>query len=431
MSSSYRRTGGPQEPGVWKQEPGWRAALLAAVAALGGVQVAHSSNWDFNPRVELGGLYNDNYRLAEDAADKVHVGGALLDASVGIRLLTQTSEIALVPRITSNYFPSDTADDSTNGYLDLHGDHKTLKGDYAVVAQYANEEVLFSELLPATFPGVGLGQIVGSGGGRVTSFNRRELERVAPTMTYDFTPRHHLHLNAEYIHASYDKNLFEQVGFQNFQLQAGLGYDLSQKTTFTGTLIGTRYEPVGTNATNGYGFQADLSLHPTQIMRYYVRLGALHSEALLPGGNVGNTSVTGGAGVSWTYQITQIVLDGLRDVSPSSLGAVQNHTELRFRVNRALRPRLSGFVGARAIRLRGAVGGPIAIQGSDYVAATGGMEYQVTRNYRLAGEYDYTWQSFQGEPHAASNAVMLSIIYQPPSRYEPLPDLYGIPRQRH
>ncbi len=400
----------------------------ASFAAAGS---AYASNWDFNPRVELGGMYNDNYRLAEDSPDKIHVGGATLDASLGMRLLTQTSEITLAPRVTSSYFPNDTDDDSTNGYLDVKADHKTLKADYGVAAQYANEEVIFSELLPANFPGVSLGQIVGSESGRVTVLNRRTLERLAPTMTYDLTPRRHLHLDAEYLHAAYDKNLLEQIGFQNFTAKAGMGFDLTQKVTFTGSVIGTRFEPNGSNDTNGYGVETQLDVRRTDVMRYYLRLGAQRSTADLPGQSISSTGVTGGAGITWTYQVTQYVLDAIRGVSPSSSGAVVTHDELRFRVIRALRPRLSGFLGARAIKLRGAVGQGLEVQGTDYAAGAAGFEYQLTRNYHLAGEYDYTWQKFQGEPNAASNSIALSIVYQPLSRYEPVPDLNGLPAGRH
>jgi hypothetical protein len=433
MSSSSRRAGAATEPDKQRAAKVVEARVRATVGALllgtalGGAQVAHSANWDFNPRVELSGLYNDNYRLATDAADKVHVAGPLLDASVGVRLLSQTSQLSLVPRITSNYFPHDTSDDSTNGYVDLTANTRGLKSTYGITAQYANEEVIFSELLPASFTGVGLGQIEGTGSGRVSVLNRRELENLAPTMTYDFTPRYHLHLDADYIHASYAKNLFEQVGFQNYQLQAGLAYDISQQTTFTGSLLGMRYEPVGSPPTNGYGVQTELAFHPTQILRYYVRLGAQRSQADVNGRSIDNTSVTGGAGVSWTYQITQLVLDALRGVEPSSAGQVENHTEVRFRVIRAFQPRLSGFAGARLLRLRGTVGGALAVQGDDYVAATTGLTYQLTRSYRLTGEYDYIWQRFEGEPRASSNAVTLSIIYQPLSRYEPVPELNGLP----
>ena len=434
MLSSSRRAGASTEPGKQRaatvDQTKVRAALAAVVAsvALGGAKVAHSANWDFNPRIELAALYNDNYRLAEpDTPDRVHAYGPTLDAALGMRLLSPTTELSLVPRITSSYFPNDTSDDSTNGYLDLNAKTKGLKSQYGIAAQYANEEVISSELLPGSFPGVGLGEIVGSGSGRVSVRNRRQLENVAPTMTYDFTPRYHLHLDADYLHASYDKNLFEQVGFQDYQLKAGLAYDLSQQTTFTGTLLGTRYEPVGAQPTNGYGVQAEMAFHPTQIIQYYFRLGAQRSQANVNGASIDNTSVTGGAGVSWTYQITQFVLDAVRGVEPTSAGQVENHSEVRFRVIRAFEPRLSGFVGARALRLRGAVGGPLTIQGDDYLAATAGLQFELTRSYRLAGEYDYIWQRFQGETRAASNAITLSIIYQPLSRFEPIPDLNGLP----
>ncbi len=438
MSSSSRRVGGCPEPTIQEQSAarGVRAAARVAGVAfvmnavLGGVQVAHSAGWDFNPRVQFGGLYNDNYRLAEDAADRVHAAGALFDASLAMRLLTQRTELSLQPRLTGNYFTNDSRDDSTNGYLDLTAKTKTLRATYGLTGQYANEEVIFSELLPANFPGVDLGQIVGAQSGRVTTLNRRELESLTPTMTYDFTPRYHLNLDANYLHVAYDKNIFEETGFQNYRVRGGLAYDLSQETTLTGNFIGTRYEPNGgVEPTNGYGGEAQVTFHPSQIIRYYFRLGALRSEAQVHGGggSVGSTSITGGAGVTWTYQITQFVLDGIRGVDPSAEGAVLNHSEVRFRVIRALQPRLSGFIGARGIRLRGSVGGPFAIQGSDYIAATTGLQYQLTRSYRLAGEYDYTWERFQGEPRAASNAFTVSVIYQPLSRYEPLPELNGLP----
>jgi hypothetical protein len=179
--------------------------------------------------------------------------------------------------------------------------------------------------------------------------------------------------------------------------------------------------------TTSYGLSSQWNWRRSQVQQFYVRAGATHSQADVPGGTVSNTSFVGGAGVSWTYQVTKYVADFLKGVSPSSSGAVVNHTEARFQAIRAFTPRLSGNIGVRAIRLRGAA---VLVQGSDYAAATAGFQYQVTRNYRIAGEYDYTWLRFQDEPRANSNAATLSIIYQPLSRFEPLPDLNGLPPLR-
>ena len=68
---------------------GARAALagatLASAAMLG--SNAHAGEWDFNPRVELGAEYNDNYRLAASDQPKVPAYGSIVDASFTERLL--------------------------------------------------------------------------------------------------------------------------------------------------------------------------------------------------------------------------------------------------------------------------------------------------------------------------------------------------------
>ena len=90
---------------------------------------------------------------------------------------------------------------------------------------------------------------------------------------------------------------------------------------------------------------------------------------------------------------------------------------------RSLTPRLYAILAARYVRVRGASQTILAIVGSDYVAGSGSLQYQLTRNYRLAAEYDYTWQRFQNEPSSKSNGIVVSIIWQPLSRYNPVPNL--------
>jgi len=420
MSSSYRKQRALVSNG----------ALAAAALCLAAVR-AGAASWDLNPRLEVGGTVNDNLRLAETAADRVRVAGAAVDAQLAMRSLTPRSALTILPRVHSTYFPHDSADRSTDGFLDLDGEYRTLKSVVGATAQYADETVISSELLPANFPGVSLGEIVGSTSGRVSVRNRRRLERVAPLFTHDFTPRRHLHLDAEYLNASFDRNLLQQMGFRNAYGSAGLAFDLSPRATFTVRGVASRFEPDGSrNTTARYGIETQWNLRRSQIANLYLRLGADRTEARSALGTLGSTGAVGGAGISWSYQITQFVLDAVRGLAPSAAGAVVVHDELRFRVLRALRPRLSGFVGVRAVRMRGAEQKAIPIQGSDYVAGSAGLELRITRNYRLSGTYDYTWQHFQGEPHAAANAVALSIIYQPVSRFEPLPLSSGVGTER-
>jgi hypothetical protein len=130
----------------------------------------------------------------------------------------------------------------------------------------------------------------------------------------------------------------------------------------------------------------------------------------------------GGAGVTLTHQLTQYTADFIRDLSASAGGAVVQHEEVRARMVKALAPRLYTVVAARYVRVRGASNTILGIVGSDYVAGSAALQYQITRNYRIAGEYDYTWQRFQGEPNSKSNSIIVSVIWQPLSRYNPIPD---------
>jgi hypothetical protein len=117
-------------------------------------------------------------------------------------------------------------------------------------------------------------------------------------------------------------------------------------------------------------------------------------------------------------------------MSPSASGAVVSHDEVRFRLLRALRPRLYTVLAARYARVRSGSTTILAIQGSDYVAASAALQYQLTQNYRISTEYDYTWQRFQGEPNAASNGIAVSIIWQPLSRFNLVPDYNRLPMDR-
>jgi len=433
------------------------ALLAGALLLAGGLAApneAKASNWDFEPRVEVGGLYNDNYRLIEHNQPKVPAYGLLADVALGLSLIDQRSELDIVPRVHSSFFPDDHEDQSTDGYLNIVGNIKTEKATYGGSFSYANETVLSSELLAADFPGVNLGQVQGEATGRVTIHNRRQLEQVAPKMTYDLNPRWHLDLNAMFENASFSSNLtgntaqqqqYVQIGFKDVYGAAGMKYDITQRQDVEFRAIVAKFMPdkatvLGTGSTANqnnttdterYGVEGVWEAKPSATMQTYVRVGVsqVHASTAV-GGNIDKTLFVGGAGVIWTYQLSQYVVDAIRDLTPSAAGAVVSHDELRFRFLRALRPRLYGVLAARGTRVRGASQNILGVQGIDYAAVSASLQYQITRNYRLAGEYGYTWQRFQGEPYAASNGITVSVIWQPQSRFKPLPNYNALPLDR-
>jgi hypothetical protein len=441
---------------------------LGAGALLGIGHGAAADNWEVLPRIEFGGTWNNNYRLANTSADEVQVYGPYIDAAVDAQLVSPTSKLQIVPRVRSDYFPSDHADQSTDGYLNLNWDTRTERSDFTGVASYANESVIYSELLPANFAGVALGQVVGGESGLVSFRNREQLEHVTPIFTYDLTQRTHLNLQGTYDRASFSSlqggaqnqatanaGAITQVGYQDYGGQAGLIFNVTQLSTLSLNGAASRFVPAkGGHDTNTYGVNVQWDVVRSQIAHFYARLGDNRSKADVtntttitspqrrPGlpptvtevttaGTVTTNGVTGGVGVELRYQVTEVTVDLLRSLSPSDVGSQVISNEARFRVLHAFAPRFSGFFAARGIELRGSSSeSGLAINGEDYFTAEGGFDYQFTQSVRLEAKYDFIWQRFQGTSSASSNAIGLSFIYQPLSRYEPLPEFTGLPQER-
>ncbi|MGH8298553.1 MAG: hypothetical protein ACRES6_04615 [Steroidobacteraceae bacterium] len=405
--------------------------VLGAGALLGLTTGAHADNWEFLPRLEAGGIWNDNYRLTDIPDQELQVYGPYIDAQLSMDLLSPTSKLDIVPRVHATYFPTDHTDSSTDGYLDIDGEHKTLRSDFAGVLQYSDEEVFYSDYLPATFPGLALGQATTAPSGRITVSTRQQLLRAAPDYKYDLTQRMHLDLNADVEHASYTQSEIEQIGYTSYTGNAGLGFDVSPRSVLTVTALGTHFVPqAGGDTTNDYGAQAEWDLQSSQIAKFYARVGVDRTQAQTGLGTISSNGVTGGVGVDLRYQITEVTIDALRSLIPTSQGVVMTDQELRFRVLHAFYPRFSGFIGARGMRWSGASGEtPLAVTSENYAVGEVGVDFQITESYRIESAYDYTWQQFPGTPASTSNAVRVSIIYQPLSRFEPLPEFTGIPPQ--
>ena len=429
---------------------------LGAGALIGlGPGYSNADNWEVLPRIETGGTYNDNYRMADTSAQELEVYGPYIDMSLDAQYASPLSKFQIIPRVRSDYFPTDHTDQSTDGYLDLDWDYTTQRSHFNFIATYANETVIYSELLPATFPGIALGQVVAGQSGIVSFHDREQLVHVAPTYTYDFTQRTHLNLQGSYDHASFNQSQIQQVGYDNYGGQVGLAFNVSQLSTLSVNGVGSRFQPQsGGEDTTTYGVNVQWDWVRSQIAHFYARVGDNRSRASLSGtatvttpsgvagvpptvtqvttggGEVTTNGVTGGVGVDLRYQVTEVTVDFLRALSPSDEGAQVVSDEGRFRVLHAFEPRFSGFLAVRGVRLRGSSGlAGLTITGEDYVAAETGFDYQFTESFRMETKYDFTYQRFQGTPSATSNAVGLAFIYQPLSRFEPLPEFTGIPRE--
>jgi hypothetical protein len=396
-----------------------RLALQAAAGAglLSAAPLASAQEWIFDPRVELQAIYNDNIRVTSIPGQEIEVYGPGVDAQVTARKESQAWAIEATPHIATNYFPDAKSEDYTDYYFDTRGERRTQRTRTSAIFQFADESVVSSELPVADFPGIDLGQVVSGDAGEVTIRNRRTLYTAQPSFSFDWTERRHLTLDAHYTDVKFDNRLFEQVGFTDSGLAAGIVWDFSQRAKFSVDVLGAVYSPDdGSKDTTSTGLMAEWRMAPSETMAYYFRLGGNHAQRDATGtaAEVSTSSFNGGVGVAWTYQVSTFVIDALRSTSPSSQGAVVNRDELRLRLTRAFSPKVTGYVAARGIRTTGVESAVVDVRERKYYTGRTGFEWRMTRQFSLDGAYEYKWQKYDGDPtNAASNGVTLSVVYQP------------------
>jgi len=393
------------------------ASGLAGVALLAAAPHALAQQWVLEPRVEVGGIYDDNYRMTNTPGQEIEVTGAGVEALLRARRATAKSSFEITPEIHSTFFPDESSEESTDYFLAMSGDTRTLRTRSSVNFNFADETVVTSELPVANAPGVGLGQPSSGDAGRVSARNRLRLFQLQPSFTYDWTERRHLVLGAHYVNADYQADLFEQVGYSDIGASAAMDFDLSQRSTLSLGVQAAQYNPNDTSPdTDLTGAIAEWRMHPSQVMEVYFRGAATHvdRDATASNSKLSATGFNGGAGVAWNYQVTQILVDLLRTTSPSSVGAVLYRNEVRFRVNHSFDPRFTGYLALRGIRTEDIKGSATSGGDRKYATASTGFEWRFRREFSFTGSYDYKWQKFASEPdNAISNGFRLSLVYEP------------------
>jgi hypothetical protein len=396
-----------------------RFALPAAGAAtlLLAAPLASAQAWILDPRVEVQGIYNDNYRLTSEKGAEIDVAGAALDAQLTARKESRATLFEATPHVRSSFFPDASSEESTDYFLDLHGNHKTQRTRSDILAQFADESVVSAELPAADFPGINLGQAVGGDAGLVSLRNRRKLYTILPSIEFDWTERRHLTADVHYVKADYESSLFEQVGYTDIGGGAGIVWDISRRSAFSLNLVAAQYSPDDDSEnTSTEGVVAQWTTAPSEVTNFYVRLGGNHSERNASGidPKISDSSVNGGVGVAWNFQVTHIVIDALRTTSPSSQGVVVNRDEVRLRLARDFSPRVIGVLALRGIRTNGVGSSADEVRERKYYTSRAGFEWRMTRQFSLEGGYEYKWQEYEGDPtSASSNGATLSLVYQP------------------
>ena len=384
------------------------ATLITSAVSL----AASGADWQLNPTIEAGYLYDDNYRLSAPGAE-IDVQGALLDAQLEFLNLTPAGEFSFTPRVRATYFPDAQDVDTTDYFGTLNWEHRGQRVTSGVRADFAQQDVVNSEQPDADVDS-GLGDPVLGDSGRVLVRNRRTRASVAPSLEFDLSARRALQFQANYSDISFDREIAgAQVGYNSADLTAGLVSRLTELSTLTTRVRGARYDIDTQGVTNSYGAELQWDTRNAAETRKFLRLGAQNVE-LIDGGN--ETAWLAGAGVSFILGRNELFADVARSVGPSAAGVVVARDQLRLRWTRAMTPRLSVLAGLRGTH-DDDVNRDSDFESRSYATGDVGLQWRWQEEFSLRAACDYTWQEFDNADFdATSNGATISFLYQPLQR---------------
>ncbi len=396
------------------------AAALSSGVALAGLATMplFAADWEISPKIQAGGLYDDNYRLAPEEAE-IEVSGALADVQLEFQRATPVTEFTFTPRVRATYFPDDKEENSEDYFVLLDTMRRGQRYEAALRIDLADEDVVSSEQ-PGTDIDGGLGEPGVGEGGLAIVRNRRQLISVAPSLSHEVSQRHSLVYDLRYIDVTFDDRIPGlQVPYIDGSVGFGWQWDASERSRLTSRLRGARYDiDDSPERSDAYSLEFEWGTDATQTTQTFVRLGAQNTDIVQAGGGRSDeVSWLGGVGLRWTGGLSLFFTDLTRTVSPSSSGTIVERDQLRLRLDRAITPRFSFYTGVRGIQDR-SVDQTSGYQGREYALGEIGAQWRVLQTLSMIVSVDYAWQEFRQAPDqdATSSGAMLTFLYEPRRR---------------
>ena len=387
--------------------------LVATVPAL-------AADWRSDAHVGVTALYSDNYRLATSSAAKQSVSTGLLDLSTTLSARTPTSTFLIQPRLRGSATTPNIDQNATDGFLNVTLAHKGQKSNASLVARYSHQN-LFRLYLPNGLVGFDLGSFSNTQTLRaINGRNAQNLLEVNPSANWRLTQRVQLQVGGYYSDSAYTVRSPDYIDYRNGYGYVGLGFDMTRQDSLGLTVSSSQFQPSGSSSSNTVGVQAEWNRRISEVSRYYFRLGNERTRfgGVIPvGGLKSASSASGGAGISWVFQVTGLFLDATRNVYPNSTGTPLRQTELRARLQHLYSPRTTGWVSLQMLqtdRLGGATNPAANADGGRYLGANLGVEWRFTKTWSLTGSANLVQQRLNLlSTNARSNELGLTVSYEP------------------
>ncbi len=391
---------------------------LLVIACIGCGKDISAAEWALKGSLGQQLQYNDN--IAFSTIGKESVVGYLLTPALQATRKSETLDIGFQGQaLVSRY--NDSRWDCNNYNLGLNNDYRTkrsifsLNGGYSVSCSYVQQLNQTGILVPN---------------------NQSTNYRLAPSWTWQWTPRDQMILASLYSKTTYSnssRGIVSNTGIgfsgnDTYTVNLSGNHLWNRRLSLNGRLGFSNIQYTGSNAStqNLFGFQlganytinhywaVSASAGPIWVDTKQSSSGQASSLSL---GSIVNTSL------NFNGQLTKFSTGYSNTVNPSAIGQMLQTRSIfanySYRLSRhVVLDLVSSFSRSESI------GGPSANNitsqfNRSYFTASPGIVWELEKNWRLRGSYSYRWQNYQQDNNVAnlnmgasdSNLVMLSLNY--------------------
>ena len=399
------------------------AALIGAVGWVTITQVmftgaAVAQEVAFVPQGNVSAEWATNRNLTVPAGPdselyRVTFGGDLLRR-------TTVSDLDFRPLITVQHDAQIQTLDTLEALVDLVGDHRTLRSESSLLAEYHREDAYNSQFGITTFNPLNPNAPDTSGTGAIVTGVTRNTYQLAPQLSYDFTQRVSVTGSADLIAVRYSTDVpGELVSYNSPTADLTFGWRLNPTSSVALGPYYSYYNP--TNGTEGavktttYGVSFDFVTKTSNVSqsRITARVERDSSPAAYGAPSFDKTIW----GLEWVglhkFLTSNIQYSIGRFLEPGSAGGRTESDQLRVQYGKFLTQRWSLNAAVRLTRNTD-IGNVAITNGSnrDRANAQVAVSYLFTPEWSVSGGYRYSRLKYADSTEGAnSNAVFLTLGY--------------------
>jgi len=386
------------------------AAFVACYAGIAGAD----ANWSFDPKVIAQFETDDNNRLTNVRGNEVSIQGITVNAQLAMRALTPRSDFTLTPRVLASFYPDDRDEERRMGGVLGNWQFKGEKWQSRVDGSFEVRTIL-GRFNPDDDGGLGEPD-PGTGSGRSEDETDQYSLLFRPRFDYSFTERTALLLQGRFKQVEFDDQVEnDRQNFEDIELATGISFQTSPTAELSVLVGASQFEPEDGFDSESQFLIAEWNKTLSETSRYYFRGGANRVKVDDIDADW-ETGFSGGAGIQWTFEVTELLLDYNHYLDPSASGRLVNRDQLRFELARQLSERSSLILNARAIVDEKAVDVD-GLEKREFFTGSIQYEWRFRQQISLLGGYEYSWREYEDdETDATSNRFFLGVRYQPNRR---------------